>query len=239
MKKLLVSFLAIFLLSSLGLAQVWTYDSDFSVGDRPHGIVVDDQDRLWIGYYGPADTLIIPPDSIIAIDGLRCLNPDGSHAPFSPIMIFTNGSTINDTLNWAGSYSCRGVALAADGNIIFNGSAGKIYKINKNTGEAMIKIITPTGGSPTKCAVDAAGFIYVTGVVPGGTPIYIYDSDLVLYSVVADSNFSISRSMEVSADGNDVYLGVIYGGGGQNGMRSACRNAGPGQATAGITGQQG
>ena len=213
MKKLLVVVMAVLMISSFSFAQKWVYDSDFSIGDRPHGVVVDDQDRVWIGYYGPADTMITAGGDTIAIDGLRCLKPDGTHESFSPIMIFTNGSDINDTLDWSYSFSCRGVALAADGNILFCGSAGKIYKINKLTGEAMAKIVTPCEKSPTKCAVDANGYIYVTSVVPGGTPIYIFDEDMELYSYVADSNFAISRAIEVSADGNDFYLGVIYGGG--------------------------
>jgi hypothetical protein len=216
MKKVIALLVVVFCISS-ALAQVWTYDSDFAKGTQPHGVLVDNQDRLWIGFYGPADTVEVDGKTI-AIDGMRIYNPDGSQAEFSPIWRLSDGSTFDDTLDWAGSFSCRGISLAADGNVLFCGSAGKVYKVNSQTGEGMAKIITPTGASPTKAVSDENGFVYVTGVVSGGNPIWIYDEDLELYSVVTDSNFAISRAMTVSADGNDVYLGVIYGGDGNNGI---------------------
>jgi hypothetical protein len=68
------------------------------------------------------------------------------------------------------------------------------------------------GGSLTNAAVDDNGYVYVTRVVPGGTPVVILDADMEEYSVVLDSCFTIQRSALVNGSGTDFYLPVIYAG---------------------------
>lgn len=209
MKKLLVVVLAVLVIASFSFAQKWVFDSDFATGASPHGVVVDNDGKIWVGHYGPADTLFLANGDTVAINPLRCYNPDGTQTSFSPICVFTNGSDINDTLDWDQPYSCRGIALDHNGNILYSGSKGQLYRINALTGEAMNKIITPTAASLTQAAVDAEGYIFI-GHVGGGNPCYIFDEDFELYAYAVDTVNGLQRSILVTPDGKDIYMGKIY-----------------------------
>jgi hypothetical protein len=83
----------------------------------------------------------------------------------------------------------------------------------------MNKTLYPgSAGSITNAAVDANGYIYFTKVVPGGGPLVILDEDFDPYGNVLDSCFTIQRSVQVSDDGNDLYLPIIYAAGSNNGV---------------------
>jgi hypothetical protein len=75
----------------------------------------------------------------------------------------------------------------------------------------MGKVIPKPGASLTEGAVDENGFVYLAHV-GGGNPCYIFDSDLQLYSYVADTIVGLQRSILVSKDGKDVFFGKIYSG---------------------------
>ena len=211
MKKLLLVLLVAALLSGSAMSQ-WTYVEDFKTGPSPHGLVVDGNGRIWIGFYAYTDTLGMPADTI-PVAPIYVYEPDGSAASFSPITFLTVGG-VTDTID---TY-CRGLSLDNNGNILFVGNQ-VLYRINYQTGEGMTKYLYPyASGSLTSAGCDDEGYIYLTKVVPGGDPLVILDEDFVLYGFVLDSCFTIQRAVVVSPTGNDVYMGRIYGAGGLDGV---------------------
>lgn len=224
MKKLFLVLVLTFVVANWVMAQVWTYDSDLAIAPQPHGVVVDNNDKIWVGYYGPADSLLLPDGTYMRTDPLRCYKPDGTQESFSPIMIFTDGATFNDTLDFAKPFSCRGISLDNNGNVLYVGSRGQLYRINAQTGEGMNKLITPVVASLTSPGVDENGFIYQAHV-GGGNPCYIFDEDFNLYSYVADTVKGLQRSIVVTPDGKDVYMGKIYSG--SNGITHYHSDDGP------------
>jgi hypothetical protein len=212
MNKLLVVLVALCLISSFGFAQTWSYDSDFLVNSQPHGLVVDENGLIWVGWYAYTDTLGMPADTV-PVAPIYVYNANGTQAAFSPIYTLTVDG-VTDTMD---SY-CRGLSIDHNGDILFSGNQ-VLYRINHLTGEGMNKTLYPgSAGSITNAAVDANGYIYFTKVVPGGGPLVILDEDFDPYGNVLDSCFTIQRSVQVSDDGNDLYLPIIYAGGGNNGV---------------------
>jgi sugar lactone lactonase YvrE len=207
MKKLLLASVMIFCFASFAMAQ-WVYDSDFAKGPQPHGVQVDNADKVWIGYFGAADTLDLATGTRMPCSSLRCYNPDGTQAAFSPVVIFTDGADIVDTLNFTKPYSCRGIQVDHNGNVLYV-TTGKLYRINSETGAAMNKVFTTVNASLTKPGVDANGYIY-QGHVGGGNPCYIFDEDFELYSMVSDAVAGLQRAVDVTPDGKDLYMPKIY-----------------------------
>ena len=207
MKKLFVTFSIIFLLTVLSFGQTWTYDSDFLEGPSPHGVVVDNNGLIWVGWYAYTDTLGLPNDTI-PVAPIYVYNADGTQAAFSPIYTLTVSGT-TDTID---TY-CRGLSLDNNGDIHISGNQ-VLNRISHLTGEGMNKYVySYASGSLTSAACDDNGYIYITKVVPGGGPFVILADDFTEYSVVVDSCFTIQRSVQVSPDGNDVFLPIIYAGG--------------------------
>jgi hypothetical protein len=209
---LLLVFTAIFLFASLGIGQVWTYDSDFLTNTQPHGLVIDANGMIWVGWYAYTDTLGMPEDTI-EIAPIYVYNADGSQAAFSPIRTLTVDGVTDTVDSW-----CRGLSIDNNGNILFTGNQ-IMYRINYQTGEGMNKYTyTYASGSLTNAACDANGYIYVTKVVPSGQPLVILDPDFALYSFAIDSCRTIQRSLLVSDDGTWLYVPIIYGGSNKNGV---------------------
>jgi len=217
MSKALYIVLILILSISITSAQ-WVFDKDFVKKPQPHGIVVDPAGKIWIGYYSYTDTI---------------KNAAGADVPVAPIWVYDNVNdtdptlvtflTINgrtDTLN----FYCRGLSLDNNGNVLFSGSQ-VLYRINYRTLEGMTKYLHPATGSLTKAACDANGYVYITKVVPGGTPLVILDTNFQFYSNVLDFCNTIQRSVLVSPDGKDVYIGTIYSG--RNGVRHYHSDDGP------------
>ncbi|RMF08846.1 MAG: T9SS C-terminal target domain-containing protein [Candidatus Neomarinimicrobiota bacterium] len=192
----------------------------------PHGAVIAPDGRIWVGYYAYTDTLGMPNDTI-PIKPIYVYNPDGTQADFSPIQVLSWADGRQDTM-WNG---CRGVALDNNGNILYS-AYNDIWQINYQTGEPM-GALYDFGGSITEAAVTADGYMFVTRVVPGGDPIWVFDISLGLPStptVAADwtdglvntindgTNNVISRSVLVTSGGTDLYHGKIYGGTHNNGV---------------------
>ena len=208
--RMFVTVFCLLFLAGLSFGQVWQYDSDFAVGTQPHDVEVGTDGKIWVGYYGPADTVTVG-DTTLAVNSLRCYNPDGSQAAFSPIWIFTDGATFTDTMDYDNaSYSCRGLGVDGDGNIVWSSSDGKVWVIDYQTGEGLKRITFDPPGSLSEAAFDDAGFMYLARV-GGGQPSKIF-LDYEPYGVVADTVLGLQRSIVVSPDGNTVYFGKIYSG---------------------------
>jgi len=204
--KSIIFFLILF--SFCGLAQVWTYDSDFVETTSPHGIVVTPDGKIWIGTYGDTDSILVN-GVWEPVNSIRIYNPDGTLHHLIQMLTY-NGVT--DTL-WN---TCRGMSLDNNGNVLYS-NWFTMWRINYQNYEAINKQDPFAGNSITKMACDDNGYIYVHRVVASGVPLSIFDSDFDLYSEL-DSSWAISRALEVSDDGNDVYLGLIYGGSRGNGI---------------------
>lgn len=201
MKKLLVIIAALLMLSSFGFAQ-WVYDSDFVETTSPHGIVVTPDGMIWVGTYGDTDSILVN-GVWEPVNSIRIYDSNGTLQHLIQMLTF-NGVT--DTL-WN---TCRGMSLDNNGNVLYS-NWYTMWRINYQTYEAMNKQDPFAGNSITKMGCDDNGYIYVHRVVASGIPLSIFDSDFDLYAEL-DSSFAISRALEVSGDGNDVYLGRIYGG---------------------------
>jgi sugar lactone lactonase YvrE len=202
MKKLIViiSFLMVFV--SLSLAQVWTYDSDFAETTSPHGIVVTPDGKIWVGTYGDTDSILVG-GVWQPVNSIRVYNPDGTLDHL--IQMLTIGG-VTDTL-WN---TCRGMSLDNNGNVLYS-NWFLMWRINYQTYEAMNRQDPFVGNSITKMACDDNGFIYVHRVVASGIPLAIYDDAFDLYAEL-DSSWAITRALETDGDGNNIFLGRIYGG---------------------------
>jgi len=210
MKKLLTISLALLCLATLVWAQVWTYDSDFKTNLKsPHGVVVDPDGKIWICtyYHSPAyyDTIVTAAGTKMGIKPLLVYNADGTAASFSPLWVVDDNGTL-DTL----SNAARGLSKDKDGNILYS-AYDELFRINYQTGALMGKVVPKSSTSLTEAACTDDGYIII-GHVASGNPWYVFDEDLDLYLTAEDVNTGLQRSICVSGDGNDVYMGKIYSG---------------------------
>ncbi|MBU0561533.1 MAG: T9SS type A sorting domain-containing protein [Bacteroidetes bacterium] len=206
-KKLLTILAVVMLLASTVSAQ-WTNQGawpDTSVKGGTHGIAVDPDGKVWTSSYYYSNWIPQEGDTILTT-GIYVFNADGTEASFSPIYtVSTGGGFVVDTLKGR----CRGMGVAADGNILYvQSGTSKMFKIDYKTGEGLArKDLTELGSSPTAPSAADNGDIFVGPVVGGGTTaIAIYDGSDLSYkgnAVVGPKN--IARTMEVSADGNTIY----------------------------------
>ncbi|MEX0858087.1 MAG: T9SS type A sorting domain-containing protein [Balneolaceae bacterium] len=178
--------------------RVGIFPADSSLYGASHGIAVDGEGKIWTADFYQTGSLL--PDSSEAVVDVRVFNPDGTEADFSPVQQVT----INDvqTIFKQG----RGMRADADGNILYADGA-TLIRINHQTGEGMNRVF-PGIGSLTTPAVDAAGNVYVSAVLPGN-PIKQYSADMDTTDangeVVIDEVPGYGRTFEVSKDGNTVY----------------------------------
>ncbi len=210
MKKLIYSVVALLMFSSFALAQ-WEYVGDFATISQPHGIVKPADGKIWVGSYAYTDTLVKGDGTKVPIKPIWVYNEDGSVYAIVRFLKLPTGQV--DTL----VNGCRGTALDHEGNVLHS-AYDEMWRINYQTvdpanfsAEVTGKVKPKPGASLTEGAADENGFYYLAHVA-SGNPAYIFDSDLQLYSFVADTNLGLQRSVLVSKDGKDVYFGKIYSG---------------------------
>ena len=161
-----------------------------------HGIVVDKYNRIWLGNFNAASAL-------------RIINPDGSEVDFSPI----------DSLSFGGvtviANNCRGLGVAADGDILFARSSGYLFKINVDTGEEVAMWQEPASNALLKPAVDAQGFIYA-GLVVGINPVHVIDPRTFTEAqqITLPGAPSFGRGLDVRADGLSIITPDLGASGG-------------------------
>ncbi|NOZ57582.1 MAG: T9SS type A sorting domain-containing protein [Calditrichaeota bacterium] len=184
----------------------YEYVSDFPGADtNVHGVGVDPEGKVWIGSYG-------------GNSGIQVRYPDGTPAPFSPIVYGVVGE---DTV-WVFN-RCRGIEIGPDGMVYVSTSSAEggpaILKFDYRTGE-------PLGGikrnaSPAKVGVDQDGHIFVANVAhaANGYKITIYNADFDSVGVIDASpanggpDFGFTRAIEVSPDGQKLFVGDLDKGG--------------------------
>ncbi len=173
----------------------YTYHGTF--GDTlgaNHGIVVDNNDNVWVGSWGADAVVVYNPagEELFRVDSIMIKAPSG------------NDTTVY--LAW-----CRGLAKDPDGNILY-GQSGIIVKLDPTDGSVLDYVYR--AGSPLKPAVDNEGYIYVGSVV-GVNPIDVIDPTTfeITQSIVLDPLAGgFARGMEVSADGTKMIPGNLDAG---------------------------
>ena len=180
----------------------YEYVSDFPGADtNVHGVGVDPEGKVWIGSYG-------------GNSGIQVRYPDGTPAPFSPVLYGVAGE---DTV-WLFN-RCRGIEIGPDGMVYVSTSTAEggpaILKFDYHTGQ-------PLGGvrrnaSPAKVGVDQDGHIFVANVAhaANGYKITIYNADFDSIGVIDASpanggpDFGFTRAIEASPDGQKIFVGDL------------------------------
>jgi len=200
MKKLLMTLLITVFAVSFSMAQTWAYDSDFLEIAQPHGVVVAPDGKIWTASYAAQDTVIVGTDTTY-YRPLLVYNADGS-LDTKILEVVYSDTTIALTKNF------RGIGQDENGNILYT-HYGEVLQINYATHEGMNWFHPGITASMTDAGATSDGYIYC-GHVGGSKPVYILDQNLDLFGYVEDSLKGLQRSLLVSPDGNDVYIGKIY-----------------------------
>ena len=171
-----------------------------------HAVAVDPAGRIWVGLHGIRMDTIYTATDTIAVNSIYVLNPDGTHASFSPIKFLTiNGVT--DTLTG----KCKGMSVDRNGNILYTMDY-TLYRINYQTGEGMNKVELPIQSSATEAVQDDNGYIYIGHVLGGDKPVYIYDDNFNFVANAIDTLGYINRTLLITPDGHDLYTGSTWNG---------------------------
>lgn len=187
----------------------------------PHGVVVDPEGKVWVGFYGGYSNQFLAGADTIRLRGLHCFMPDGTPASFSPIefLEFEDGS--KDTIYAESMYngSCRGLSAMTTGEILMT-AWSTIYKIDYTDGSGIAMWNPPMdgygAGSMTEAAHDPElGFIYA-GYVGANKPIYVLDEDLAFVGVAVDTCPTLHRSIIARTRPSDnmgqIFSGTIWNG---------------------------
>lgn len=204
-KRSLLLLAAVLLYSSAVLAQQWSYlgtippaPDTMNNNTGVQYVTVDANDRIWVNPYAVVGDSLFVPDSnkYKTVRSVYVYNADGT------LWKKIQGITVNNVLY---PFYGTGYGLERDheGNILVV-KASLLYRVNYQTGEGMNAPISPFGSSVCSPAVDAAGNIYVSAVLPG-YPLKKYDKDFLFVSNVADTILDYGRYAEVSGDGYTVY----------------------------------
>ncbi len=210
MKKLILLTFAVVLVPLLTQAQDgnWTFEgvfpADSSYTGGSHAITVDGEGKVWtVDYYKRGS---LRSDSSVTVHDVNVFNADGTPAEFSPVQKVTiDGETTVFDL----PLGATGLATDANGDVIL-AISDALIRINHQTGEGMNRVYPDVDASARSAGptVDAAGNIYITGVVGG--PIVKYKPDMDTTSangeVVIPATSSVHRNFAVSADGNSFYV---------------------------------
>jgi hypothetical protein len=221
MKRMLV-VVAVLLTTTMAFAG-WDSGSMFpagpdSVESYGQGIAVDGNGRIWYGSYYSTDSIYVPApaDSFVACRGIKVFNPDGTletvvktFGPFDPSESYFGYEV--DTF-W---YSMRGMDTNPEGDVIVS-MYDTYYIVSKDDFSTKMIVKQPFGENAiTKVATDAEGNYFLNMVVAGGNPVKALDPDGFLIDDVVPGDLlsGYSRTIEVSADANDIYFYNFAGAG--------------------------
>lgn len=226
MKKVTtVVLVGLFLITGLAIGQdyTWEFDKllyDFQVpannSDGVHGVAIAPDGNIWLALHGGLHVEAIitaAGDTLGFYRPLYILDPAGNHVSFSPLKVleFADGTLDTMHTNSPINGSGKGISVDNDGNILYT-SWSTVYRINYQTGMAM-NIFTPTDmTSMTEAVQDANGNIYVGYVVSAARPVYILDNNFNLIGNAIDTLRHINRTLAVTDDGKDLYVGSTWNG---------------------------
>ncbi len=206
MKKFVtLTFLCLFVVSAWSQTTVYNYkfskafpDTGFKFANAGHGIAVDPEGKVWIQAYNATDSIFNGVKNV-ATRVIYCYKPDGTPASFSPIKMVTVAGKTDTLFN-----SNRGMVADKNGNIVF-ASFDTYYRLNYKTGVGMNKVVPQTNATAIAPAFDDANEMFTGLVITSAGPIRIFDGNFASLGTVVDTARGYSRSLGVSADGNDVY----------------------------------
>ena len=187
--------------------------SDGAWQNSPHGVVVAPDGNVWVNIYGGHGRMeILANGDTVHYKGIYVLDPaTGQHVDFSPIEILTfpDGTSDSLTAESASSGGGRGIELDADGHIL-SSHYKTLYKINYMTGEGVAMWMGES--SLTEAVADDNGNIYVSYVLAGERPCVVLDGDLNYVGNAIDTVGHINRALEVTGDGEDMFIGSTWNG---------------------------
>lgn len=194
---------------------------DSTINTNAHGLAVDTDGKVWVGNY--YNTLFAEESERRTL--VRVFESDGTEADFSPLWYSTVGDS---TLRFG---AITGLNVGIDGNIYLSSHGYRftsstsaiegdawnqlrsfIHVIDSQTGQAerVIELTYPrietSAHAPNRVAVTEDGFVVVSFVF-GASPILILDpnDDWNILNTVTTNKFGISRTVEVSADGTQIF----------------------------------
>ena len=204
MRNILVTVLALVFLGTVAYGGVWNFVKAFpdtNLKAQVHGITVDKAGKVWIQRYS-----VQTGDSVFdggknrGVRKILVLNPDGTPSSLSSFWSITVNGVTDTMFN-----SQLGMRTDPDGNVILC-TFDAMYRVNYQTGAGMNKVQPVVGLGLTAPAVDAAGDIFTTTVLPG-YPLRIFDAGFNDNGVAIDTvRDTYGRSLNVSADGATIYL---------------------------------
>ncbi len=180
-------------------------DTGFKGPSGGHGVAVDPEGKVWIQLFTGSgkDSMNVGGGTYKKIYPLAYVfNANGTPASFSPITKITVGG-VTDTFFTSNN---RGAAADRKGNIVATRGTGAHYRINYKTGAGMNKVVPQaTSGFPTMPAFNDLNEMYSALVLTSAGPIRIFDENFNFIGNVTDTSRGYSRTIGVSANGNDVY----------------------------------
>ena len=187
----------------------------------PHGIVVDREGKMWVGFFGGLSREFQCDDGrVINLRGMHCFMPDGSPAPFSPMEFFEFPDSTKDTLYYESKTtgSCRGLTMLEDGNVLLT-TWSTLIKIDYQNGQGLAEWHPALNGFTCAAMTEAAedpdlGLIYA-GYVTDHMPVYMLDEDLNYIGIAIDTVQTLHRSIltRTRSDGiSQIFSGTIHDG---------------------------
>ncbi len=197
---------------------------------NPYAVTVDPDGKVWAGtYYSRRleGTAGLPdleryPDlwyTIVEKDTGTGAYLDTTEVWNNPIWVWDPADGSIDTLRFLTlpdqsvdtlTSGHRGMRTDHEGNVIVSFSNGDVYKINYLTHDVILKAHPADGGG--RHGVDAEGFVYAMDGVFATTVSVLDPSDFSTYNTITGINASVTRGLEVSPDGKNVYICAWNGG---------------------------
>ncbi len=216
-RKTILFFCSVLVLSSSVSAQNWEFESVFPPDSTfmhgTQGVAVDAQGKVWVDQSYETPVLDDNGDTLYMSAPIHVFNPDGTQA-FEPIRIIEGDTLSTFRANSPGFIT--GVKSDHNGDIIvtlrrtWKELGSKIIRFDHETGEVMkSETLGESAASnysqPVSPGIDENGNIYLGQVVSRGHPIGIFNPEFGFEGLVTDSAIGIARNLEVTADGNSIY----------------------------------
>lgn len=190
------------------------YEQPADNGTGVHGVAVAPDGNIWLALHGDlAKDSIATENDTIYYRPVHILDPDGNHVSFSPLRVLEFPDGTLDTLHAGSPHngSGKGISVDQDGNILFT-SWSTVYRIDYTDGKALDRFTPEDMSSMTEAVQDENGNIYVGYVLGGARPVYLLNDDFEVIGNAIDTLGHITRTLAVTPDGKDLYIGSTWNG---------------------------